>query len=50
MTNKMPQYLIDMIIKSHGGMIQQVKQQEQEHKAKQLKALRELSNKAQQKG
>ena len=42
----MPQYLIDMILKSHGGMIQQVKQQEQEQKAKQLKALRELSNKA----
>lgn len=44
--NKMPQYLIDMILKSHGGMIQKVKQQEQEMKAKQLKQLRQLSNKA----
>jgi hypothetical protein len=44
--NKMPQYLIDMIMKSHGGMIQQVKQQEQEMKVKQLNQLRQLSNKA----
>jgi hypothetical protein len=44
--NKMPQYLIDMILKSHGGMIQQVKQQEQEMKVKQLNQLRQLSNKA----
>ncbi len=47
--NKMPQYLIDMILKSHGGMIQQVKQQEQEIKVKHLNQLRQLSNKANQK-
>lgn len=46
----MPQYLIDMILKSHGGMIQQLKQQEQENKAKYLKELREISNKAQSEG
>jgi len=46
MSNKMPQYLVEMIIKSHGGMIQQVKQQEQEMKVKQLNQLRQLSNKA----
>jgi hypothetical protein len=44
--NKMPQYLIEMIMKSHGGLIKQVKQQEHETKVKQLNQLRQLSNKA----
>jgi hypothetical protein len=43
--NKIPQYLVEMIMKSHGGMIQQVKQQEHETKVKQLNQLRQLSNK-----
>jgi hypothetical protein len=43
--NKMPQYLIDMIVKSHGGLIEQVKQLEHEAKVKQLNELRQLSNK-----
>lgn len=47
--NKMPQYLVEMIMKSHGGLIKQVKQQEQEMKVKQLNQLRQLSNKANQK-
>jgi hypothetical protein len=44
--NKMPQYLIEMILKSHGGMIQQLKQLEHENKVKHLNQLRQLSNKA----
>jgi hypothetical protein len=44
--NKMPQYLVEMIMKSHGGLIKQVKQQEHETKVKQLNQLRQLSNKA----
>ena len=42
----MPQYLVEMIMKSHGGLIKQVKQQEHETKVKQLNQLRQLSNKA----
>ena len=42
----MPQYLKEMILKSHGGMLQQLKQLEHENKVKQLNHLRELSNKA----
>jgi hypothetical protein len=44
--NKIPQYLVEMIMKSHGGLIKQVKQQEHETKVKQLNQLRQLSNKA----
>ena len=44
--NKIPQYLVEMILKSHGGLIKQVKQQEHETKVKQLNQLRQLSNKA----
>jgi hypothetical protein len=44
--NKMPQYLIEMIMKSHGGLIKQVKEQEHETKVNQLNQLRQLSNKA----
>jgi hypothetical protein len=44
--NKMPKFLIDKIVKSHGGLIDQVKQLEQQKKANYLNQFRALSNKA----
>jgi hypothetical protein len=43
---KMQKELICKIIKSHGGLINQVNQMQQERKEKYLKQLRAASNKA----
>jgi sulfite reductase beta subunit-like hemoprotein len=44
MSNQMPQALKDLILKSHGGMLQRVAENEAELKANALRQLRELSN------
>jgi hypothetical protein len=43
---QMPQQIKDLIMRSHGGLIQQVIELENQRKAKALQQLRELSNKA----
>jgi hypothetical protein len=43
---QMPQEIKDLIMKSHGGLIQQVIELENQRKAKALEELRELSNQA----
>jgi len=44
--NKIPKEIQELILKSHGNLIQQVINLENELKAKKLKELRILSNKA----
>ena len=44
--NQMPKELKDLLIKSHGGLIKQAVELENQLKAKALKELRELSNKS----
>ena len=43
---QMPQQIKDLIMRSHGGLIQQVIELENQRKAKALQQLRELSNEA----